>query len=517
MLDRTLTLRVQRIVPLTPDISAFEFVHPRGLGLPGYAPGAHIDVHTPGGFMRQYSLAEAPPAHGAPDALPHRRQARGGQPRRLGGLARAGAVGDLLAVSAPRNTFALHAEASRHLLLAGGIGLTPLLAMAQQLARDGAEFTLCVFARSREHLAFGDALAALGDRVRLHFDDPAAPENSISRPCWPARRAARISTSAARPASCWPCSAPPRTGPTTRCTSSTSRPLKPPATTMPPEPFTLQLAQRGLSVEVAAGQSAVQALHELGIEVPTSCEQGICGTCVVGWHAGEPEHRDFCLSATERRSKVALCCSRAKSRTLTVDLLNTPYVNTITLDRQPPFPGDLEVERELSAHDALERAGDGGARQPLSASSAATSPATPRRPTCSRSASTTSSARTRRAGRRPGVLPAALGARRLRARLPRRPAERGRAARALPAGDHRPARRGRARGCRSGGLSHPWLMPDFWQFPTGSMGIGPISAIYQARFMRYLAAPRAAGHRRPQGLGLVRRRRDGRARVDERA
>jgi vanillate O-demethylase ferredoxin subunit len=86
------------------------------------------------------------------------------------------------------------------------------------------------------------------------------------------------------------------------------------------EAFTLQLARRGLGVEVAAGQSAVQALHELGIEVPTSCEQGICGTCVVGWRDGEPEHRDFCLSATERRSKVALCCSRAKSRTLTVDL-----------------------------------------------------------------------------------------------------------------------------------------------------------------------------------------------------
>jgi vanillate O-demethylase ferredoxin subunit len=86
------------------------------------------------------------------------------------------------------------------------------------------------------------------------------------------------------------------------------------------EPFTLQLARRGLRVEVAAGQSAVQALHELGIELPTSCEQGLCGTCVVGWRDGEPEHRDFCLTATERRSKVALCCSRAKSRVLTVEL-----------------------------------------------------------------------------------------------------------------------------------------------------------------------------------------------------
>jgi ferredoxin-NADP reductase len=320
MLDRTLTLRVQRIVPLTPDISAFEFVHPRGLALPGYAPGAHIDVHTPGGFMRQYSLAEAPPAHGSPQryliGVKREAASRGGSAA-LHGQVR---VGDLLAVSAPRNSFALRAEASRHLLLAGGIGLTPLLAMAQQLARGGAEFTLCVFARSRAQLAFGDALAALGDRVRLHFDDPASPEKLdieallAGHPggaqlylCGPGGFMCAVQ----RAASHWRDDAvhleyfaPPETGVDEAAS----------------EAFTLELAQRGITVAVAAGQSAVQALHELGIDVPTSCEQGLCGTCVVGWRAGEPEHRDFCLSATERRCKIALCCSRAKSGMLTVDL-----------------------------------------------------------------------------------------------------------------------------------------------------------------------------------------------------
>ncbi len=85
--------------------------------------------------------------------------------------------------------------------------------------------------------------------------------------------------------------------------------------------------------------------------------------------------------------------------------------------------------------------------------------------------------------------------------------------RALPAGDHGP--RHGARGLSS--YPHPWLMPDFWQFPTGSMGIGPISSIYHARFMRYLTHRRAARLRRPQSLGRVRRRRDGRAREHERA
>jgi vanillate O-demethylase ferredoxin subunit len=86
------------------------------------------------------------------------------------------------------------------------------------------------------------------------------------------------------------------------------------------QPFVLRLARRGIEVPVPADASAVDALHDLGIDVPTSCAQGVCGTCVVPWTAGEPEHRDHCLSATERRHKLALCCSRAKSAVLEVDL-----------------------------------------------------------------------------------------------------------------------------------------------------------------------------------------------------
>ena len=114
----------------------------------------------------------------------------------------------------------------------------------------------------------------------------------------------------------------------------------------------------------------------------------------------------------------------------------------------------------------------------------------------------------RRPRRRPRVLPAALGARRLRARVPRRPARPRSSSRTI-------ARRSAAAACRS--YPHPWLMPDFWQFPTGSMGIGPISAIYQARFMRYLAHRGLADTGAAPRLGRVRRRRDGRARVDRRA
>jgi vanillate O-demethylase ferredoxin subunit len=229
-------------------------------------------------------------------------------------------AGDLLAIGSPRNTFPLQAGARQNLLLAGGIGLTPLLAMAQQLARDGAAFTLCVFARSRAQLPFVEDLAALGDAVRLHLDDPAEPEKLDLRAllaapapgthlylCGPAGFMQAALAAAAH----WP---------EDTVHLEYFAPPEGDAAQGEDQPFVLRLARRGIDVPVAADASAVDALHDLGIDVPTSCAQGVCGTCVVPWTGGEPEHRDHCLSATERRHKVALCCSRAKAAWLEVDL-----------------------------------------------------------------------------------------------------------------------------------------------------------------------------------------------------
>jgi len=315
---RTLTVRVARITRQAEGVLAFELVHPWGRALPGYSAGAHIDVHTPGGFLRTYSLAEAPPANGEVRryliGVKREPASRGGS----AALHERVREGDLLAIGAPRNSFPLAAGARRHRLLAGGIGVTPLLAMAQQLARDGAAFTLAVFARSAAQLAFADAVRALG--ARLHFDDPAASEKLDLRTLLAARAEdehlylcgpAGFMQAARAAAAHWPDDAvhveyfaPPETA------SGDSL----------DEPFTLRLARRGITVPVAADQSAVSALHDVGIDIPTSCEQGVCGTCVVPWLAGAPEHRDFCLSALERRSKLALCCTRSRGATLTLDL-----------------------------------------------------------------------------------------------------------------------------------------------------------------------------------------------------
>lgn len=318
MSERTLTVRVARIARQTPEILSYELAHPQGRALPAFEAGAHIDVHTPGGFMRQYSLACAPQDAASHYVIGVKHEAAG----RGGSAAMHERVreGDLLAISTPRNTFPLRAQARRHLLLAGGIGLTPMLAMAQALAAQGLDFQLCVFARSRAHLAFADALAApeLAPRVRLHLDDDAthrldlqallaapAPGSHLYA-CGPAGFMNAVRGAAAH----WPedafhveyFAAPTAAG------SASGK------------PFTLHLARRGIDVPVAGDQSAVDALHDVGIDIPVSCEQGLCGTCVVEGVGAGAEHRDFCLTGAERADKVALCCARAKGEVLVLQL-----------------------------------------------------------------------------------------------------------------------------------------------------------------------------------------------------
>ncbi|MDN6883175.1 PDR/VanB family oxidoreductase [Variovorax sp. CAN2819] len=320
-LERTLTVRVERISRQTPEILAFELAHPWGRPLPSYEAGAHIDVHMPGGFSRQYSLARAPSAANAGRyviGVKRELSSRGGS----ASMHERVREGDLLPISAPRNTFPLREEATHHLLLAGGIGMTPLLAMAQALAARGAAFTLCVFARSEEHLAFADALRmpALAPHLRLHLDQGDASSQRIDLRsllaghapgthlyvCGPGGFMQAVRDAAAH----WPEDALHAEYFAAPTDAGAAAGL----------PFTLRLARRGITVPVAADQTAVDALHEVGIDIPVSCQQGLCGTCVVEGDGEGAEHRDFCLTGSERRHKVALCCSRAKGLELELQL-----------------------------------------------------------------------------------------------------------------------------------------------------------------------------------------------------
>lgn len=318
--ERMLTLRVARIMRQTPEILAFELVHPSGYPLPGYEAGAHVEVLMPGGFARPYSLACAPQRSAGRYLIGVKREvASAGGSASMHERVR---EGDLLCVSSPRNTFRLHGGARHHLLLAGGIGVTPMLAMAQTLLETTEPFTLCVFARSAEHLPFSDALRdpRLAPHVRIHLDD-GTPDQKIDLAQLLARREpgaqlymcgpGGFMQASRRAAADWPDD------------SIHAEFFAAPAgdeAVMAGKAFTLELTRSGIRVPVAADQSAVQALHDMGIIIPVSCEQGLCGTCVVDAEGEQADHRDHCLTTAERSRRVALCCSRACGGSLAVHL-----------------------------------------------------------------------------------------------------------------------------------------------------------------------------------------------------
>jgi vanillate O-demethylase ferredoxin subunit len=236
------------------------------------------------------------------------------------------AEGQAITASLPRNLFALQPGATRSLLLAGGIGITPLLAMAEQLHAAGADFALHVAARSRARLAFADRLARApwAAQVQVHLDDgPAAQRLDLAallaRPqpgtqvylCGP-QGFIDAALAAARAAG-WP---------EAQLHLERFGPAAPSAGAGAAGAFSLRLARSGRVVPVAADQTAVQALTAAGVEVMTSCEQGVCGTCLTRVIEGVPDHRDQYLTDEERAANDQFlpCCSRACTAELVIDL-----------------------------------------------------------------------------------------------------------------------------------------------------------------------------------------------------
>jgi ferredoxin-NADP reductase/nitrite reductase/ring-hydroxylating ferredoxin subunit len=299
------------------DVVAFELA-PLTEPLPTAQPGAHIDVHLPNGLTRQYSLTNpAGDQTGFVIAVKREPQSRGGSAC-LHDTVR---EGDELTISAPRNNFSLRRDAVTTTLIAGGIGMTPLLSMAETLAADGLAFSFHVFVRSSEHLAFHERLDELGDAVVRHIGlGPAATgevigavlaEYGTARHLYicgpgPMLDAAR----AAATESGWPDTAVhfeyfANTNEIDRSTS-----------------FEISLARSGLTLEVPAGQSILEVLRANGVGLISSCEQGACGTCIVDVIDGDPIHHDVFLNATERAAgdRIATCVSRSASGRLVLDL-----------------------------------------------------------------------------------------------------------------------------------------------------------------------------------------------------
>lgn len=316
----SMKVRVAAKVAEAEGICSFELVAHDGGALPSFSAGSHVDV-TVGGITRQYSLCNDPAeSHRYVIAVLHDPAGRGGS----AAMHQQVKVGDVLAISAPKNHFALAHDAERHLLLAGGIGITPVLCMAERLAAIGAEFELHYCTRSRERTAFAERIAAsvFASRAMLHFDDgPAEQKFDI---------AARI----AKPQAgehlyvCGPKGFMDAVLGTARANGWPEAQLHYEFFAAEPAPagadtsFEVQVASTGRVVVVPKGKTVVQALSEAGVEVQTSCEQGVCGTCITRVLAGTPDHRDLYFTPEEHAAndQFTPCCSRSKSARLVLDL-----------------------------------------------------------------------------------------------------------------------------------------------------------------------------------------------------
>jgi vanillate O-demethylase ferredoxin subunit len=301
-------------------IASFELARPDGAPLPAFGAGSHIDVQVPGGPVRQYSLCN----DGA-DRTRYRIAVLREPASRGGSAAMHARVneGDTLTVSEPRNHFPL-VHAVRTLLFAGGIGVTPLLCMAQRLARVGADFELHYCTRSKARTAFLQEIAAspFAAQVRHHFDDGHAQQKLdlpalIGRPdgqthlyvCGPAGFMEHV-VGAAKSFG-WPAGQ-----------VHTEYFAAPAQDTSGDRAFEVRIASSGKTYPVAAGQTVVQALAAHGVEILTSCEQGVCGTCITRVLEGECDHRDMYFTEEEkaRNDQFTPCCSRAASAVLVLDL-----------------------------------------------------------------------------------------------------------------------------------------------------------------------------------------------------
>ena len=317
-----MTLRVVKKWREATDIFSFELAAPDGQALPPFTAGAHIDVEVQPGLVRQYSLCNAP---GGRDryqiGVLREPESRGGS------VAMVDAVqeGQDIRVSEPRNHFELESSARKSVLIAGGIGVTPILCMAERLAHAGEPFEMHYAVRSADRAAFKERIAAahLADKVQLHVDDGLEAQRLnldaiLSDPapgahlyvCGPGGLIE--ATLAAAKAKGWPDSRVHREY------------FAPVAVTdaADPEQFQVKLASSGQTLTVPADKSIVQVLAEAGIDVPVSCEQGVCGTCVTRVLEGQPDHRDFFLTGDEqaRGDQMTVCCSRAKTPLLVLDL-----------------------------------------------------------------------------------------------------------------------------------------------------------------------------------------------------
>ncbi|MGY1812238.1 PDR/VanB family oxidoreductase [Blastococcus sp. SYSU D00820] len=307
----TFPMRMAARRTVADDVVELELEPHQGLA-PRWEPGAHIQIHLPGGLVRQYSLCGDPDDRDRLTIAVLRKADGQGGSRYLHDEAQ---VGDSFLVSDPRNQFTL-VTAPRYLFIAGGIGITPLRPMLDAVRARGADWTLVYGGRSRASMAYVDSLPA-DPRVTVLAEDEgqwpdldmllAEPgDGTVVYCCGPEGLLRAVEERVAS----WPPG------------SLHVERFAAPCIDAPARAFDVVLAQSGKEVHVPADRSVMDVVREAGVSVPSSCRQGTCGTCETMVLEGRPEHRDAILSAEERIAGdcMMICVSRCAGERLVLDL-----------------------------------------------------------------------------------------------------------------------------------------------------------------------------------------------------
>ncbi len=314
-----LQLRLSAITWKAPGINTYEFRLPSGGELPAFAAGAHIDLYLPNGIVRSYSLANAQSERDRyVVGVQKDRSSRGGSRC----LHEDVHVGDIIKVVGPRNNFPLDEGAENTLLIAGGIGVTPILCMARRLAEQGKRWQMYYSARTRAEAAFLTELAELaalpGGTLHLNFDqEPGGRMLDL---------AAIVAAAAGSHVYCC--------GPLPMLAAFELACEKIPASHVHLEYFTAKeapvtsggftvvLAKSGKELFVAEGKTILDAVLDAGIDMSYSCMEGVCGSCEVAVLEGTPDHRDLVLTKSEQEASktMMICCSGSKSQRLVLDI-----------------------------------------------------------------------------------------------------------------------------------------------------------------------------------------------------
>ncbi len=306
-------LRVAAATFATPDVLHLRLVHPNRPYLPAWTAGAHVDLRLPDGRIRQYSLCGDPAETGSYEIAIKREDVGRGASRWAHDSLREGSIAH---VSAPRNNFPIK-TAKRHILIAGGIGVTPVLAMARTLARNGADFQVHACFRSLDQAPLLSELRdACGPKLetwisdegrRFHPDMIGAPEADTQiYACGPLRLL--DSVRAGLQETGWA---------DAQVHAEAFQAMV--DENFKPEPFDIRLVSTGQSLHVPADRSMLDVLRENGVSMPSSCELGVCGSCVCGYRDGTVIHRDVVIPLAERQNRLAPCISRARV-SVTLDL-----------------------------------------------------------------------------------------------------------------------------------------------------------------------------------------------------